>query len=409
MRHCPNLFAWRAHPPLGACAVQASEARAPGIVRISLDVLLEPTSFAPSLNGGVETLRRTSGKDGSFWARARSILGRANLGPAAKRASKDRAYRRHGCRRGEETLFDRASHPGKTVWPDQIGLFALASPDETLTRAVHHSTAYAPEAFGEKGDSMRARFILSFAQKSGTGAKSPVGEHQSTHGYVTNQIFTKVEWYIRHMNPDPHLGIDNALQDIQLLDHPFYRRWEAGELKREELTHYAEQYRFFEAMLPSFLQELSAQLSPSPAKDFVDANLADEVTPPTHVDLFEAFARFYGASAVSISPAMSHLVDSYAQVLRRGPSSALAGLFAYESQGGAIADSKSDGLSKHYGASDEALVFWNEHGSIEGDHAQWTFDALSSLEPDLDEVAIASRFVGQAWWAFLDERELLSV
>jgi pyrroloquinoline quinone (PQQ) biosynthesis protein C len=210
------------------------------------------------------------------------------------------------------------------------------------------------------------------------------------------------------MNRDLQSRIDNALWDIQLLDHPFYCRWEAGELKRDELTHYAEQYRFFETTLPWFLQHLSELLSPGPAKDLVDANLADEVTPPTHVDLFEAFARFYDASWVSMSPATGRLVDSYAQVLARGPSSALAGLYAYESQGAAIADSKAAGLAKHYGADDDALVFWNEHGSIEGDHAKWTYDALSSLEPDLDEVAFATRFVGEAWWTFLDERELQS-
>jgi len=45
---------------------------------------------------------------------------------------------------------------------------------------------------------------------------------------------------------------------------------------------------------------------------------------------------------------MANLVDSYAQALLRGSASGLAGLFAYESQGAAIADSKAAGLNKHY-------------------------------------------------------------
>lgn len=81
---------------------------------------------------------------------------------------------------------------------------------------------------------------------------------------------------------------------------------------------------------------------------------------------------------------------------------------AYESQGAAIADSKAAGLVEHYGVTDEALTFWTEHGSIEGDHAKWTFDALASLNPDLAEVNDAALLVGEAWWAFLDERELQS-
>jgi len=210
------------------------------------------------------------------------------------------------------------------------------------------------------------------------------------------------------MIPDLQRRIDIALADIQLLNHPFYRRWEAGTLQRDELTHYAEQYRFFEAMLPSFLQQLSEELSPGSAKDFVDANLSDEVTPPAHLELFDTFARFYDATPVSMSPATSRLVDAYAQVLRNGSASALSGLYAYESQGAAIADSKAAGLSEHYEADETALEFWKEHGSIEGDHARWSLDALASLDPDLNDVAFAARFVGEAWWAFLDERELQS-
>ena len=41
--------------------------------------------------------------------------------------------------------------------------------------------------------------------------------------------------------------LDQALEGRRLLDHPFYRRWENGELIEGELQHYAEQYRFFEA------------------------------------------------------------------------------------------------------------------------------------------------------------------
>jgi pyrroloquinoline-quinone synthase len=200
----------------------------------------------------------------------------------------------------------------------------------------------------------------------------------------------------------------DTLRDRQLLAHPFYQRWEAGELSVDELTHYAEQYRFFEAMLPKFLHQLSESLPEGFAKESVVANLVDEVGPPSHLALFDSFAAFYGAKDVPLSPATKQLLDAYDEVQRRGPVSALAGLLAYESQGAAIADSKAAGLRANYGVSDEAVVFWTEHGSIEADHATWTFDALSSLEPALDEVAVAARLVGDAWWEFLSERELQS-
>ncbi len=202
--------------------------------------------------------------------------------------------------------------------------------------------------------------------------------------------------------------LDAALAHRQLLDHPFYRRWEAGDLNEGELTSYAEQYRYFETMLPTFLLSLSEQLPEGLARDSVLDNYRDEVSEPSHLELFEVFANFYGASSAPISPAMKTLVTSYDDVLKQSPVAALAGLLAYEYQGSAIAESKADGLVKYFNASSNAVTFWTVHGTIEEDHAAWTMDALSSLEPDETEVGAAARLVGEAWWAFLDERELLA-
>ncbi len=202
--------------------------------------------------------------------------------------------------------------------------------------------------------------------------------------------------------------IDAALRDHLLLVHPFYRRWQAGELNQSELTQYAEQYRYFETMFPVFLEKLSARLPEGPARAAVLANLNDEVSPPSHLDLFEQFAGSFEASDAAISPAMSYLVESYCALLERGPAASLAGLMAYEVQGARIAESKAEGLATHYAADSEALAFWRAHGSIEDDHAKWTLEALSLLEPDLDEVEFGARLIGDAWWLFLDERELLA-
>jgi len=199
-----------------------------------------------------------------------------------------------------------------------------------------------------------------------------------------------------------------VLSDCQLLDHPFYRRWEAGELRRDEITKYAEQYRYFESMFPTFLRELSAQLPEGPIRDSVLDNLSDEITPPSHLTLFEKFAMWFDASDAPISPAMSWLVDSYSELLTRGPGASLAGLWAYESQGANIAHFKAEGLARHYGATAGALEFWMAHGLVEEDHAKWTFDALSLLEPDINDVVPSARLIGQAWWSFLDEREAMA-
>jgi pyrroloquinoline-quinone synthase len=201
-------------------------------------------------------------------------------------------------------------------------------------------------------------------------------------------------------------ALADSLSDRQLLTHAFYHRWEAGELSREELRSYAEQYRYFETMLPIFLESLAEKLPEGTSRDAVLDNLRDETAPPSHLELFEMFATFYGARTVTISPAMARLLEAYDTVLERGSAAALAGLWAYESQGAAIAKSKAEGLRAHYGVENDAATFWDAHWLVEGDHAAWTLEALSSFNPDADEVAAAARLIGEAWWSFLDEREL---
>jgi len=202
--------------------------------------------------------------------------------------------------------------------------------------------------------------------------------------------------------------LEFAIRERKLLDHPFYRRWEAGQLTRDDLRLYAEQYRHFEEMFPQFLELLSSALPDGIARDSVLKNLADETAIPSHVDLFNLFAEFYQASVAPVSAAMNRLVGTYSEALVQGPSAALAGLWAYESQGAEIACSKAEGLVAHYGASHESLAFWRAHGTIEEDHAKWTLEALEAIEFNVEEVEAAAYLIANAWYSFLDERESLA-
>jgi len=48
-------------------------------------------------------------------------------------------------------------------------------------------------------------------------------------------------------------ALASALRGRELLGHPFYLRWQAGELAPGELAEYAVHYRAFEAALPVVL------------------------------------------------------------------------------------------------------------------------------------------------------------
>src|ERR1700692_244869 len=119
------------------------------------------------------------------------------------------------------------------------------------------------------------------------------------------------------MTPDKlQARLSAALVDRQLLDHPFYRRWEAGTLQPGELGAYAAQYRYFEAELPGILRALLTRLESGPAADLVQRNLSDEESnPEPHVAVFADFARAVGSGDTPPSIATERLLDTYRQLI----------------------------------------------------------------------------------------------
>ena len=201
-------------------------------------------------------------------------------------------------------------------------------------------------------------------------------------------------------------ALDGAIASYRLLDHPFYRRWEAGALERHELAAYAGQYRHFEARLPAYLGTLADALPAGPARSAVLDNLADETGDPVpHLELFDRFAEGVGGVVEPAGPAATRLAEAYEAALGAGAPSGLAGLLAYERQAPEVAASKADGLRTHYGLSPSATAFWDHHATVDLRHARWATEALASLDPDSEVVARAARTVAAAWWGFLDERE----
>ena len=202
-------------------------------------------------------------------------------------------------------------------------------------------------------------------------------------------------------------AIDRALEGLALLEHPFYRRWEAGELEPAELAAYAEQYRIVEASLPAVLGTISRGLGDGPATRLVTANLAEELGVPTpHTELFESFAEAVGAgSDAPATPATLSLVRERQDAAARDPLRALAMVAAYEVQAGPIARTKGDGLREHYGLDADGTRFWDVHAAMEASHAAWSLDALAGSATDASAVAMDARAGASDWWAFLDERE----
>jgi pyrroloquinoline quinone (PQQ) biosynthesis protein C len=213
--------------------------------------------------------------------------------------------------------------------------------------------------------------------------------------------------------PDHPLAeaIASALEGRELLSHPFYQRWQAGELAPGELADYAVNYRAFEAALPVVLTAVVERLRTEgevEAAATVGQNLKDELgRPEPHLALFDRFADALGSAASSTvpGPAALALVATYADLVADGPVAAVAGLAAYEIQAAAIATTKGQGLRQWYGMDAAGTEFWDVHAGMEADHGDWALDALALLGADPADVTDAARRGADAWWSFLDERQ----
>ena len=208
--------------------------------------------------------------------------------------------------------------------------------------------------------------------------------------------------------------VDSSLDGRRLLTHPFYQRWEAGELTTAELAEYAVHYRAFEAVLPEVLGAVVARLESDgefEAAGLVARNLADELgRPEPHLALFDGFAAALPQAPVATEPgrAARRLADTYLALSAQSPAAAIAGLAAYESQAAGIAATKGDGLRRWYGMDAAGTRFWDVHAAMDVDHGDWAVEALGLLGADRAEVADGSRRAADAWWALLDEREAVA-
>ncbi len=202
--------------------------------------------------------------------------------------------------------------------------------------------------------------------------------------------------------------IDRVLEGRRLLSHPFYRRWEAGELQDGELAAYGSQYEHFERQLPRTLQDVVDVCEPGPARDVIHASLDDELgSPRSHVELLGSFLEAVGAAPASPTPATADLVDLYRGAAARGAAFAVGVVAGYELQAAQVARTKAEGLRRFYGLSDVGTEFWDVHATMDEMHGTWMLDAASSL--DADAVLAGVDASATAWWDFLDEREAASL
>lgn len=176
---------------------------------------------------------------------------------------------------------------------------------------------------------------------------------------------------------NPLQSIDQQIASRHLLTHPFYLAWTRGELTKEALRDYAQQYYHHVAAFPTYLSAAHAKCDHQPTRQKILANLIDEeAREPNHPALWLRFVESLGLSgeqarATEKQPETAALIDTFRSVCGNGSTAeAIAALYAYESQIPAVSESKINGLKEHYEFNDPVnYEYFTVHIEADREHS----------------------------------------
>ena len=187
-----------------------------------------------------------------------------------------------------------------------------------------------------------------------------------------------------------------------VLEHPFYQRWSAGELSRDELGRYAGEYRHAVVALAGAAAGAARQADPDAHRE-LEAHAAEEAS---HVALWDDFARAVGGDvAAPPSTETRDCVRAWTGDGERALLPSLVALYAIESGQPAIAETKREGLRTHYGVdAPEATAYFDVHAELDHEHAA---AERALIEPrlagaDVDELLAEAESVLRGNWRLLD-------
>jgi pyrroloquinoline-quinone synthase len=200
--------------------------------------------------------------------------------------------------------------------------------------------------------------------------------------------------------------LDEARSQCNVLEHPFYQRWSAGELSASELGLYAGEYRHAVMTLADASEKAAAKAGS--AHELGLRAHAEEET--AHVELWEDFARAAGARPAAGALAQT---EECVQAWTAGEDvlEHLAVLYAIEAGQPEISKTKLEGLTEHYGYSEEgpAVEYFRVHELRDVEHAREAGELIEELLSGCeDPEAHAERMVQRARAALRGNWQLLS-
>jgi pyrroloquinoline-quinone synthase len=211
--------------------------------------------------------------------------------------------------------------------------------------------------------------------------------------------------------------LDARIGKYDLLCHPFYKAWSAGELTRNDLREYAQDYYHHVEAFPSYLAAFGMRLEEGELRRAVLANMCDESGADgrpgrvPHSELWLDFAEGMGSSRNlewhTPVPEIRQLVRHFHQLASEGsPEDGLAAFYAYESQVPRVAQEKERGLRGMYGADDKTCGYFALHATADVYHSRvWRqqLEKRIAANPEAAEAALdAAENAARMLWKALD-------
>ncbi len=212
--------------------------------------------------------------------------------------------------------------------------------------------------------------------------------------------------------------LEERIHSYDLLCHPFYKAWSAGELTRDDMREYAEDYYAHVEAFPGYLAQLGVRLEDGELRRAILANMTDEKGGEnsfgepelSHSELWLDFVEGLGGSRIPKRrpvAAIRKLISWFQRVAGEGtPEEALAAIYAYESQVPRLAQEKDRVLRELYGADEKTRFYFTLHATADVVHAQvWREQLEKRVEanPETAEKALAAaEKAAKALWTVLD-------
>jgi len=208
--------------------------------------------------------------------------------------------------------------------------------------------------------------------------------------------------------------LDTRIAKYDLLCHPFYKAWGAGELSREDLQAYGREYFHHVEAFPSYLTEFASRLPQGSLRKAVLANRDEEIggtVGRSHAELWLDFVEGMGggrsAEAAPKIPDLSRLLAFFHSIANDAvPERALAAFYAYESQVPRVAKEKARGLRDMYGADDKTCAYFTLHTTADVYHSRvWRTQLGNSIQGNsaaAERALAAGESAAKALWNALD-------